>query len=270
MWSKKYGCELARFTHQAGAVVFASKNGWDESVRYLSLHDNRYLRYFKGHRERVVSLQMAPRDDQLLSAGLDDTVRLWALNSPQCVGLLRTGTKGARPVLAYDPQGLVFAVGAAASVRLYDSRSFENGPFATFHVPSGGGGADARAPELSALHFSPDGRFLLLPSCDAATGVQLLDAFTGERVQSYTTHVNETGLPLDARFTPDGQHVLGASEDGTVRVWRRADGHEVASLAGHAGPVLSLAVNPRYAMFASACNSLAFWLPSDADLAAAS
>ncbi len=32
-------------------------SGWIESLRYLSLYDNRYLRYFKGHRDRSVPLQ---------------------------------------------------------------------------------------------------------------------------------------------------------------------------------------------------------------------
>ena len=45
IYSKKYGVDLVRFTHHNNAVVCASKNGWDESLRYLSLHDNKYLRY---------------------------------------------------------------------------------------------------------------------------------------------------------------------------------------------------------------------------------
>lgn len=50
--SKKYGVDQIRFTHAKDAVICASKNGWDESLRYLSLYDNRYLRYYKGHRDR--------------------------------------------------------------------------------------------------------------------------------------------------------------------------------------------------------------------------
>lgn len=53
VFSKKYGVDLVRFTHAPNAIICASKNNWDESLRYLSLHDNRYLRYFKGHRDKV-------------------------------------------------------------------------------------------------------------------------------------------------------------------------------------------------------------------------
>lgn len=80
----QYGVDLVRFTHHNDAVICASKNGWDESLRYLSLHDNRYLRYFKGHRDRVVSLAMSPRDDTFISGSLDNTIRIWDLNSNSC------------------------------------------------------------------------------------------------------------------------------------------------------------------------------------------
>lgn len=75
--SKKYGVDLVCFTSQPTTVIYSSKNGWDgklipktfacvwfienylfiwlawsESLRLLSLHDNKYLRYFKGHHDR--------------------------------------------------------------------------------------------------------------------------------------------------------------------------------------------------------------------------
>ncbi len=83
IYSKKYGVSLVRFTHHPNAVLVASQNSFDgnwivgvrggegkgrwwyhsivlilpkltftESIRYLSLHDNKYLRYFKGHRNK--------------------------------------------------------------------------------------------------------------------------------------------------------------------------------------------------------------------------
>lgn len=69
-----------------------------DGIRYLSLHDNNYVRYFKGHKKkcvlpcsphhssslgepRVVSLQMSPQDDTFLSGATDDTVRLWDLRT---------------------------------------------------------------------------------------------------------------------------------------------------------------------------------------------
>jgi COMPASS component SWD2 len=58
-------------------------------IRYLSLFDNAYLRFFTGHEGRVTSLSMSATDDRFLSASVDGTVRLWTLQQPTvraCVG----------------------------------------------------------------------------------------------------------------------------------------------------------------------------------------
>ncbi|GAY33322.1 hypothetical protein CUMW_284070 [Citrus unshiu] len=81
--SKEYGVDLVCFTSHPTTVIYSSKNGWDESLRLLSLHDNKYSRYFKGHHDRVVLLSLRSSKDCFISG---------------------------RPAAAYDDQGLVFGV----------------------------------------------------------------------------------------------------------------------------------------------------------------
>ena len=66
LYSKKYGCSCVTFTHASQAVVYASKvkaaskdPRKDHALRYHSLHDNTYLRYFVGHTKQVVSVSMS-------------------------------------------------------------------------------------------------------------------------------------------------------------------------------------------------------------------
>ena len=82
--SPRYGVGIARFTHDPLSVIAASRNDFDDAIRYLSLHDNRYLRFFKGHTDRVVALEMSPKEDSFASAAADDTVRLWDLRTTDC------------------------------------------------------------------------------------------------------------------------------------------------------------------------------------------
>jgi COMPASS component SWD2 len=49
--SEKYGVHLARYTHKTTAIIHTSTKE-DDSVRYLSLHDNSYIRYFRGHKRK--------------------------------------------------------------------------------------------------------------------------------------------------------------------------------------------------------------------------
>lgn len=82
---KKYGVELARFTHHEQCIIHTSKPPSDNNhdIRYLSLYDNLYLRFFTGHTARVTGLVMSPSDDRFLSASMDGTVRLWSLQQPK-------------------------------------------------------------------------------------------------------------------------------------------------------------------------------------------
>lgn len=80
LFSKKYGAHLAKFTHHSASVIYASTKE-NDTIRYLSLHDNSFRRYFVGHTARVNCLEMCPTSDQFLSTSMDNTLRLWDLNS---------------------------------------------------------------------------------------------------------------------------------------------------------------------------------------------
>lgn len=53
-YSRKYGIDLARFSHREQNIVHASTKLDDHTVRYHSMHDNKYLSYFRGHTDRQV------------------------------------------------------------------------------------------------------------------------------------------------------------------------------------------------------------------------
>jgi COMPASS component SWD2 len=78
----------------------------------------------------VVSLAMSPMSDAFLSAAEDRTCRLWDLRTPVCSGVMRACDA---PVVAWDHQGLVFAVVTDDGVlKMFDAKQYEQGPFITF------------------------------------------------------------------------------------------------------------------------------------------
>lgn len=129
-YSKKYGCSIARFTHKASTVLHTSTKE-DHTIRYLSFHDNKYIRYFKGHTGQVCSLVMSPLEDLFLSGSKDSSVRLWDLRKSEAVGVVSIPSNGSSdPCVAYDPTGLVFAVAShSRSIRLYDARKYSTVSF---------------------------------------------------------------------------------------------------------------------------------------------
>jgi len=173
--SKKYGVDLVHFTHAKNTAIHASTK-IDDTIRYLSLHDNKYIRYFPGHTKKVVALSMSPVDDMFLSGSMDKTLRLWDLRSPNCQGLMHLTS---RPVAAFDPEGLIFAAGVnSESVKLYDLRSFDKGPFASFRLTA------EKGCEWTGLKFSPDGKTILLSTNGSV--IRLVDAFHGNPLQTFS------------------------------------------------------------------------------------
>ena len=223
LYSKKYGAHLAKFTHSNTNVLYASTKG-DDTIRYLSLHDNSYIRYFRGHKARVNALEVSPTTDEFLSCSADGTVRLWDLKSSSAHGVLKV--PGAS-VAAFDPSGIIFAVAshASGSIMLYDCRNYDKQPFSTLHLND-----DAylstlsyppRLPEFSKLEFSNDGKLMLLGTRGPAH--YMLDSFADsgrflfrmERKRGATKPRFETGG--DVCFTPDGRYVVsGQGERGLV------------------------------------------------------
>lgn len=120
---------------------------------------------------------MSPVDDKFLSGSLDQTIRLWDLRHPVCLGLMHLP---GRPVANFDPEGLIFAAGISSdTIKLYDLRSFEKGPFSNFKI---GRGADPNT-EWTGLKFSNDGKFILV-STNGST-IKLVDAYNGNVLHTF-------------------------------------------------------------------------------------
>ena len=68
--------DLIHFTQNKTNVVHASTKE-NDIIRYLNVEENNYIRYFRGHNKKVVTLCMNPTDDSFLSGSLDKSIRLW-------------------------------------------------------------------------------------------------------------------------------------------------------------------------------------------------
>lgn len=174
---RKYGVDLIRYTRSTDKFLHTSTKR-DHTIRHMISfeHENKYLYYYDGHTERVVSLSVSPTDELFLSASLDRTVRLWDLRSNYCKGIMHLSD---RPVVAFDPTGVVFAAGINSECfKLYDIRMFDKGPFVTFKL-------DAKTEKCFKwidLKFSDDGKTIMV-NTNGST-IRLIDAFNGKILQT--------------------------------------------------------------------------------------
>ncbi|EER97839.1 protein ANTHESIS POMOTING FACTOR 1 [Sorghum bicolor] len=248
--SKKYGAELVCFTDNPSIVLYSSNNGWDESLRLLSMNDNRFIRYYKGHIDRVVCITLCSGKENFLSASLDRKVLLWDHRAEKSQGVLRVQR---RPAVSYDDQGMVFAIAFGGRIRMYDTRKFGKGPFATFSV-----GTDDSEPHV--IKFSSDGRRILLTT--KAGRVHVLDSFEGNRIAMFHAKPVLTNSTLEASFCPEGNYIISGSGDSSVCAWNVESGKVARweSIDTNTKPP-RVRWSPGSLMFVTGTTELSCWVP---------
>lgn len=246
-----HGVEHARFTHDPMSIVVASPS--DHAIRYMSLHDNRYLRSFRGHKDRIVALEMSPKEDFFASAALDGTARIWDLRQTNCQGTMNFAGDGRqqedkRAAVAFDPHGLVFVAAIGGSlVKLFDVRAYDKGPFFTF-TPDLGQGTG-----FTGVKFSNDGKLMLLSTTRGDHA--LLDAFKGDLLRTFASEPSaESQHALEACFSADSEFILAGGTDGSIWRWATRSGQALPTMRQvHQAPVRAIRCNPTRMMVASAC-----------------
>ncbi|OQV21282.1 WD repeat-containing protein 82 [Hypsibius exemplaris] len=212
---KKYGVENIIYTHSSNAALHSSSRT-DDSIRYLNLQENKYLATFQGHTKKIRHICLSPVDDQFISASADKTIRLWD-HRVGCTGTLPN--LDAAPSMAFDPEGLVFAVSCCVEreqrIMLYDLRNFTDGPFAVFRY------GEQQDGDWCGMKISPNGRYLLVTTNGPT--VYVMDSFTGECLFTFRGHANK-GKELEASFTPDSNYALIGSTNGQVHIWNLKNG----------------------------------------------
>lgn len=199
--SKKYGCDLARFTHDNNTLLHSSTLV-NNDIRQLDYTKGEYVRYFNGHKGMVSSLEVSPLHNLFASAAMDDSVRLWDFRATNDQAFLpyRGPTK-----LAYDPSGMVLGASSVTDSKasLYDVRNIQGGAFKEFNLPT--------SFKWNKIEFSNDNKYILF-SCINGDSL-IFDAFTGEqRCRLVTQNLPEYNIQThgSSAFSPDGKYVFAA------------------------------------------------------------
>lgn len=228
----------------------------NHSVRLLDTATGNFLAVLVGHTDLVTSLAFSPDYSTLASTGVDGTVALWRTDA----NLMRHPKWADATALAYTVDGTILAAAAAdGTVTAYDTATGEPvGTAPGCALPATGTAdavavsADARYAVLScngrpgAIRISdltthsnvgdeiPVARFPPALALNAdntllATGNYLnnlelwkLGAFT-ENPKTVVARIPVASTIRGLAFSPDGQLLAYAADNGTVAVYRTAD-----------------------------------------------
>ncbi|MGB0749881.1 MAG: hypothetical protein ACPGO3_14160 [Magnetospiraceae bacterium] len=199
--------------------------GFDNTVRYWDFDTLAPRQIYDGHDGPVTAVDLLPDGRRALSAADDGTAILWDLASGTVLTRF-TGHRGKVADIAVSSDGKMFVTaGWDGTVRLWSL----TGP------------KDSRLLDLPidyhAVAFEPGAPRLWC--ADRSGRLTRIDTETGAILQK----IDGKGFAvLDIAMGTDGQTLVTAGADGTVRVWHRQDGTEILRFEGHEGPVLHVRV----------------------------
>lgn len=205
--------------------------GEDRVVSIWNVADGTLIRTLAGHHRNIWAVAFSPDGKTLVSGSFDRTAILWNVADGSQLRVL-AGHQYGIVAVNFSPDGTEVMTGSDdGTARLWKTadghliHTFAGGPYHAY-----------------AAEFSPDGMWLLVAGKDRPVlgealqnvfgdskanrwvTAQLRDIASGEVLQTFEEHANDIN---GASFSPDGQWIATASEDGTIDLWRSS--HAVAS-----------------------------------------
>lgn len=230
-------------------------------------------RALAGHAMKIYGLAFSPDGERLASASKDKTVRLWDVQTGECLRVITGHSDFVNSVCFHptDPKLLLSASSdhtarlwdVASGAELHAVRPGELVRTATFdatgdryvmatrnrrllivrtadgHVLEDYDMRESFASGLTSAEFSPDGKLLGLSCWDSAAAI--VDAQTGAVLHLLREHTDAT---YRARFTRDGRQLITFGHDGVAIVWDVATGERRFALEGHGGAIWDGALTP--------------------------
>lgn len=202
----------------------------DKTVRLWNTATGGRFQRLDGHTAAVNAAVFSPDGRQVATASLDQTVRLWDVETAQEIRSFEGHTSEVT-ALAFSPDGrLLITGGTDKTVRLWnvaDGREIYR--------------FDGHGDSIWSLAFSPDGQTFASASEDLTA--RLWDVAKQQQILMLDGHMAGVNSddPVDGvtsvSFSPDGQTLLTAGADTSVRQWGVATWDQTHVLRGHTDDV---------------------------------
>ena len=181
-----------------------------------------------GHSLGVATAVFSPDGKRMVTSSLDNTVKIWEVNTGLLLGDLRGHTD---TVLAanYSPDGKIIVTAAEdGMIKIWDANT-------TVLLRD----IKAHAGKIYMAEFSPDGKKIVTASEDRTAKVW--EIASGKMLADLKGH----SAPIwPAWFSPDGKKIITGSNDGVSKIWDASSGTLLVDLLGHSLEIGSAEFSP--------------------------
>lgn len=216
---------LTGHTGPVTTVAFGERylfsGGADGHIRVWTLEDYQCVRTLSGHRNPVRRLAIGHGGRTLMSAGAR-TIRLWSMDSLECLSVVNTNAVGSITALVADRDGAAYVGSADCTVRKYVPDSLVNTS------------RDSRIEKKKVLKHPLFGIARELENFSISKEKKHVDpAYTSSKDKGHCSSVTCATICKDS-------YLCTGSHDATIRVWRATDLAYERTLRGHRGSVLAV------------------------------
>ncbi|KAL3825999.1 hypothetical protein ACJIZ3_022028 [Penstemon smallii] len=197
----------------------------DKTVRMWDLETKSCLKMF-AHKDYVTCIQFNPVDDDyFISGSLDAKVRIWNIPDRQVVDWIDIHEMVTAACYTPDGQGAVIGShqGTCRMYKIDDCKlephidvQKKKKPQAKKIPVFQAKGVQSQAEKITGLQFAPTNPSEMLIT-SANSRIRL---YTGSELAQKFKGVRNTSSQISASFSPDGRHVISASEDSQVYIWK--------------------------------------------------
>jgi len=178
----------------------------------------------------IVSIDIQPQHQLLLTSGLDSKLRTWNLETGELIQSIDASPVNTwKAVFQPHKDGLIATTGQGGGATFWNGRT--GNQVASFKTPSNA--------FTTALTFTRDGSRVAVGNKDGL--VSIFDVGTGKLVRTFEAHFQTV---RSVAFTPDSATLITASDDMTAAIFDTKDASKIGILTGHTGGLTSLAVSP--------------------------